>query len=334
MSVTLSPAAAEALAAAALVANRTAPAQAAAVARALVAAETDGQAGHGLVRVASYAAQARIGKIDGFATPTLTRTGKASLRVDAGHGFAYPALDLALAELVPLVRETGTASAGIYASHHIGQAGRAVERLAEQGLVALVVSNTPAAMAPAGGKRAMFGTNPLAFAAPLPGRAPLVIDMALSLVARAKIVAAQKAGTPIPADWATDAEGQPTTDAAAALKGALAPIGGAKGAALALMVEILCGALAGGQYGWEASAFLDDKGPPPAVGQVLLAFDPAAFAGADFLPRMGVLAAAIVAEGGRLPGDRRLAARAKVAAEGLVLSAPLHDEILALGRAG
>ncbi len=313
-------------------ANRTAPANAAAVARALVAAEIDGQAGHGLTRVASYAAQARCGKIDGFALPRLARTGAAALRVDAGHGFAYPALELALDSLVPAARASGTASVGLFASHHIGQAGRAVERLAEQGLVALVLSNTPAAMAPAGGKRAMLGTNPLAFAAPLPGRAPLVIDMALSLVARSKILAAQKAGAPIPADWAMDAEGQPTTDPTAALKGVLSPIGGAKGAALALMVEILCGALAGGRYGWEASSFLDTKGPPPAVGQILLAFDPAAFAGADFLPRMGVLAEAIVEEGGRLPGDRRLTARAQVAAAGLVLSGTLRDEILALGR--
>src|ERR1700759_3259084 len=143
-------------------------------------------------------------------------------------------------------------------------------------------------------------------ASPRPGRPPLVIDLSLTLVARAKIVAAQKAGKSIPAAWATDADGAPTTDPNAALAGALLPAGGAKGAALALMVEVLCGALAGGQFGWEASSFLDNRGAPPSIGQVLIAFDPAAFSGPDFLQRMaGVLTATAGEPGVRLPGDRR-----------------------------
>lgn len=329
--VALSLAQAGDLAARALAACGASPANAASTAAALVAADADGQAGHGLSRVPSYAAQLRAGKVDGAAVPAQTPTRAAAVRVDARGGLAYPALDLAVEALAPLAREAGVAAAGIFASHHIGQAGRTVERLADQGLVALVVSNTPQAMAFHGGARPMMGTNPLAFAAPLPGRAPLVVDLALSLVARSKIVAAQKAGTQIPPDWANDASGKPTTDPAAALAGALAPAGGAKGAALALMVEILCGALAGGQYGWEASSFLDDKGPSPAVGQVILALDPMAFAGPSFLVRMGALAEAMLAEDGvRLPGDRRLAARAKAAAEGLATPAALHADILAL----
>ncbi|MDE1150767.1 MAG: Ldh family oxidoreductase [Azospirillaceae bacterium] len=219
----LSLAAAEDLVTQALVSCGTLPDNAASVARALVSAEADGQVGHGLGRVPSYAAQVRAGKVDGRALPRLTRTAAASLRVDAGHGFAYPAADVALAALASLARETGTASAGLYASHHIGQLGRVVERLADQGLVALLLSNTPAAMTVAGGRRAMLGTNPLAFAAPIAGRPPLVIDMALTLTTRAKIVAAQKAGQPIPSDWAVDADGQPTTDPTAALEGALGP---------------------------------------------------------------------------------------------------------------
>jgi (2R)-3-sulfolactate dehydrogenase (NADP+) len=329
--VTLSLAEAEALAGKALAASGASAANAASTARALVAADADGQAGHGLSRVPSYAAQLRAGKADGAAVPALSRTRTASIRIDAKGGLAYPAVDLAVEALAPLAREAGVAAAGIFASHHIGQAGRTVERLADQGLVALVVSNTPQAMAFHGGARPMMGTNPLAFAAPLPGRAPLVIDLALSLVARSKIVAAQKAGTAIPSDWANDKDGRPTTDPAAALAGALAPAGGAKGAALALMVEILCGALAGGQYGWEASSFLDDKGPSPSVGQVILALDPMAFAGPSFLPRMGALAEAMLAEDGvRLPGDRRLAARAKAAEQGLAVPAALQADILAL----
>jgi (2R)-3-sulfolactate dehydrogenase (NADP+) len=328
---TLSLSDARTLAARALQANGARLANAASTAAALVAAEADGQFGHGLGRVASYSAQIVAGKVNGHAMPILTQTRAASVRIDARGGLAYPALDLAIATLAPLARETGVAAAGIYASHHIGQAGRSVERLADQGLVALVVSNTPQAMAFHGGAKPMMGTNPLAFAAPLTGRAPLVIDMALTLVARSRIVAAQKAGEDIPADWATDAQGQPTTDPAAALAGALTPAGGAKGAALALMVEILCGALAGGAYGWEASSFLDDKGPSPSVGQVILALDPMAFAGPDFLGRMSAMVATMTAEDGvRLPGDRRLANRAKAAAEGLNLSPALHSELLTL----
>jgi len=325
---TLSLSQAEDLAARALEACGASPANATSTARALVAAEADGQAGHGLGRVPSYGAQLKVGKVDGRATPLLTQTRAGAIRIDAKGGLAYPAMDLAIDSLIPLAREAGVAAAGVFASHHIGQAGRSVERLADQGLVALVVSNTPQAMAFHGGAKPMMGTNPLAFAAPLPGRAPLVIDLALSLVARSKIVAAQKSGQPIPADWANDADGRPTTDPAAALAGALAPAGGAKGAALALMVEILCAALAGGRFGWEASSFLDDKGDSPGVGQVLLALDPMAFAGPGFLTRMGELAGTMTSEDGvRLPGDRRLIARAKAAAEGLTLAPALLAEI-------
>jgi (2R)-3-sulfolactate dehydrogenase (NADP+) len=326
--VVLSLAEAESLACRALAACGATAANAASAASALVAAEADGQAGHGLSRVPSYAAQLRAGKLDGRAVPTLTRTRPAAARVDVRGGLAFPALDLAIDALAPMARAEGVAAAGLFSSHHIGQAGRSVERLADRGLVALIVSNTPKAMAFQGGARPMMGTNPLAFAAPMAGRAPLVIDLALSLVARSKVVAAAAAGRPIPADWANDAAGEPTADPVAALAGALTPAGGAKGAALALMVEILCAALAGGRYGWEASSFLDDKGPSPAVGQVLLALDPMAFAGPGFLARMGELAAAMGGEDGvRLPGDRRLAARARAAAEGVAITPALAGEI-------
>ena len=116
--------------------------------------------------------------------------------------------------------------------------------------------------------------------------------MALSQVARGKILTAGQRGEPIPADWAVDEEGKPTTDPAAALKGALQPIGGAKGAALALMVEVLAVALTGAHFGFEASSFFDAEGPPPGVGQLLVAIDPGAFAGREvFLDRIAALAA-------------------------------------------
>ncbi len=329
MSVTLSLADAETLVARALVSSRTSPTNARATAQALVAAEADGQMGHGLTRVPSYAEQAKVGKVDGFAVPKITGTG-AARRIDAGTGFSYPAIELALETLVPLTREMGVASAGIFASHHCGQAGRHVERLAEQGLVAFLYANTPSAMAFHGGTRSRLGTDPLAFAAPIAGRAPLVIDMALSVVARSKIVAAKAKGEPIPPGWAVDVGGQTTTDANAALAGTLLPVGGAKGSALALIVEILCGALAGSQFGWQASGFMDAKGGPPKTGQFLIALDPANFAGARFAVRMTELVDAIASDGARLPGDRRLASRARAAKDGLGIAGDLHAQIVAL----
>lgn len=314
----------------ALVRSRTAEANARPTADALVGAEADGQAGHGLVRVPAYAEQARVGKIDGFAVPHLVRKG-AALQVDAGTGFAYPAIEAAMAEMIPLARAQGTAAAGIFASHHCGQAGRHVERLAEEGLVALICANTPSAMAFHGGKRPRLGTDPIAFAAPLPGRPPLVIDMALSVVARSRIVAAKAKGESIPPDWAVDADGRPTADPALGLAGALQPVGGAKGAALALMVEILAGALTGAHFGWDASSFQDMHGGPPRLGQLLIAFAPTHFAD-GFHDRMAALAACVTKDGARLPGDRRLAFRARAARDGLAIADDLHARILGLAQ--
>jgi (2R)-3-sulfolactate dehydrogenase (NADP+) len=334
--IRLTAAEAEHLAAAALVASRTSAAAARATARALVAAEVDGQGGHGLSRVPPYALHARCGKVDGQAVPRVEQVAGAALRVDAGLGFAYPAIDLAIEQLVPLTRANGVAVAALHRSHHFGQAGAHAERLANAGLVAIVFGNSPKAMAFAGGRRAMMGTNPIAFAAPgMPGNPPLVIDLAMSVAARGKIVAAKAAGKPIPPDWAVDADGQPTTDAAAALNGTLSPIGGAKGAALALMVEVLAAAATGSHYGWEASSFFDDQGGPPNMGHLFLALDPQRLSAGAFDARMGVLFEAIAAEHGvRLPGSRRLEARARAARDGLSVPVALHAELQALASGG
>jgi (2R)-3-sulfolactate dehydrogenase (NADP+) len=302
------------------------------VARGLVAAEIDGQSGHGISRVASYAGQAKVGKVDGNAVPTATATKPGALLIDAAHGFAYPALDLAVGQLHRMAKTNGIATAAITRSHHAGVAGHTVERLAEQGVVALMFANTPSAMAATGGKTALFGTNPLAFACPMAGRPPMVIDLALSTVARGKIVVAARDGKPIPSGWAVDASGQPTTDAKAALAGTLLPLGGAKGAALALMVEVLAAALTGANFAFEASPFLDDKGGPPGTGQLLLAIDAAAFgAGGAVLQRVATLAAAIEADGARLPGSRRHTLRETAAKDGLTVDPAVLAGIKALG---
>jgi (2R)-3-sulfolactate dehydrogenase (NADP+) len=322
----------ERLIVAALAASRTSAHNAASVARALTRAEIDGQKGHGLSRVPSYAAQARAGKVDGFATPELRQTRPGSLMVDVKNGFAFPAFDLAIAALPKMCAASGIAAAGFTRSHHFGVAGQHVERLADAGLIALAFGNTPKAMAPWGGTRAVFGTNPIAMAAPVPGKPAIVIDLALSQVARGKILTAAQKGEPIPAGWAVDENNQPTTDAKAALKGTLLPIGGAKGSALALMVEILAVALTGAQFGFEASSFFDAEGPPPGVGQVLVAIDADAFAGRDaFAARIAALAGTIEGDGGtRLPGARRAALRAKALREGVSVDASLLAEVCAL----
>jgi (2R)-3-sulfolactate dehydrogenase (NADP+) len=191
----------------------------------------------------------------------------------------------------------------------------------------LFFANTPEAIAPWGGTRAVFGTNPIAFAAPLEGSAPVVIDLALSKVARGNIVAAKQKGEPIPEGWALDKDGQPTTDAGAALAGTMIALGDAKGAALALMVEVLAAALVGTHFAFEASSFLDDKGGPPQTGQLIIAIDPAGFGHTTFGERMQVLAQAIESqEGTRLPGVRRLVLREKAQREGLDVS----DEVWTL----
>ena len=314
--------------AAALQRNNTDPGNAASVAAALVAAEADGQKGHGLSRVASYAAQAKAGKVDGFAHPTLTRPRSGLAIIDAAHGFAYPALDLAAAVLPSFAAANGIAAAALHRSHHCGAAGLTVETLAGKGLVSLLFANTPAAMAPWGGSVGVFGTNPIAFACPLPDAPPLVIDLSLSKVARGNLVTARQRGEAIPEGWAVDRDGKPTTDPEAGLSGTMVPMGDAKGTALALMVELLAAGLTGANFAAEASSFLDAKGPPPGTGQLLIVMDCAAFGGPAVLARFARLAAAIEAQpGARLPGRRRLALRARAAQEGLTIPDALLNEI-------
>ncbi len=323
----LSLAEADALARAALEASNTSPENAASTAAALIRAEADGQGGHGLSRVPSYARQSAAGKVDGHAVPTLDEVRPGAVRVDAAFGFAFPAIDLALPELVTRARSNGIAIAAIRRSHHFGVAGHHCETLAEQGMVAFVYGNAPKALAPWGAKEPVLGTNPIAFAAPMEG-APLVIDMAVTRVARGKVLAAREVGEPIPEDWAMGPDGQPTTDAALALKGSMAPIGGAKGAAIALMVEVMSACLAGAALGTEASSLFEPEGPPPDLGQTILAIDAEAVSGGRFAERMATLAGIYDAlEGARLPGSRRLKARALAESEGLRVNSRLVQQI-------
>lgn len=283
---------------------------------ALVAAEAEGQSGHGFSRLADYAAQAKSGKINAGAAPRVEHHGAGALTIDAGNGFAYPALDLAISEGLAAAQTAGTVSMAVTRSHHCGALSVQVEKIALGGCVGLMVANSPPAMAPWGAKEPIFGTNPIAFSAPRADGPPLVIDLSLSRVARGKVMHARKSGKPIPEGWALDAEGNPTTDPEAALAGSMVPIGEAKGTALALMVEVLAGVFTGANTSPEVSSFFTADGPPPGSGQFLMALKPADPVG--FGQRIETLLTRIAGlEGARLPGSRRIAARAKAEAEGI-----------------
>ncbi len=327
--VELTPSACRALGVEILQRHGTSLENAECVSDALVAAEIDSQSGHGLSRLPSYAAQAASGKVDGYAVPVVESVAAAAVRVDAAHGFAFPALARAVAELDARLDDTGVAVAAVYRSHHFGQAGYHVEQLAKRGRVGLIFGNSPKAIAPWGGHAGLFGTNPIAFAAPRRHAEPLVIDLSLSKVARGKIMVAAKRGQAIEPDWALDAEGRPTTDPQAALSGTMLPMGDAKGAALVMMVEVLAAALTGANFGFEASSFFDAEGPPPGVGQLLFALHGDLLSSGTALVRLQVLIDAILQQPGtRLPGSGRLHARANAAS--ITIPQGLYDELQAL----
>lgn len=301
------------------------------VAKALVAAEAAGQSGHGLRRVPAYVKQVRTGKVDGKAIASTQTPRPGVLAVDVQFGFAYPALDIAVEKLAPMARAQGIACASLHRSHHAGVMALTVERFADQGLVAMMFANAPASMAPWGGKKPLYGTNPIAFAVPVAGQEPIVIDLALSKVARGKVMEAQQRRVAIPDDWALDVNGNPTTDPDEAIKGTMAPTGGAKGAALAFMVEALSAGITGALFSYEATSLFDDKGAPPALGQFIIAIDPQATAGAGFGERLAALADEMAREDGvRIPGRRGRSLRAEAAREGIEIEDSVLEAIAAL----
>jgi len=298
---------ARSLAVQALVRAGAGDAMAASTADALVEAEAQGLSSHGLSRIGQYAAHLRNGRADGSAVAAVVRSRGGALLVDARCGLAFPACALAVAEAIARAGEFGVSLAGVTNSHHFGVAAHHLVPVARSGMVGLAFGNSPAAMPAAGGKRPIFGTNPIAAVFPRRAGAPLVIDLSLSEVARGKVMVAAKQGKPIPLGWALDREGRPTTDAQAALDGSMLPMGGSKGAMLALVVELLACALTGAAMGFEADSFFVDEGNRPRIGQAFLVIDPAALAGGDaYYARVDALVAVMLADDGvRLPGARR-----------------------------
>jgi (2R)-3-sulfolactate dehydrogenase (NADP+) len=290
-------------------------------ARALVLAEAQGIASHGLGRVAQYATHLRNGRADGGAVASVAREHGAALLVDAKQGLAFPACDLAVERGIAIARQLGVCFAAVTNSHHAGVLVDHLRPAAAAGLVGLGFTNSPAAMPAAGGRHPVFGTNPVAAIFPRRQGDPLMVDLSLSEVARGKVVMAAKAGQSIPRGWALDRDGQPTTDPAAALEGSMLPAGGTKGAMLALVVELLVTALTGAQFGFEASSFFVDEGNAPRIGQAFLLIDPGALAGrAVYDQRIETLIAEmLVDEGVRLAGARRLALERQAHSDGIEL---------------
>jgi (2R)-3-sulfolactate dehydrogenase (NADP+) len=324
-----------ALAAQALARAGARQAMAEAAAEALVAADLQGLATHGVSRVPFYASMLRNGRADGAAVPRLVREKGAVCLVDNASGLAYESVRLAVAQASARARTFGIGLAAITNGNHMGALGLAVEPIARDGLVGIALSSSPAAIPAPGGKRPLLGTNPVAAAFPRVGSDPILVDLSLTTVTRGKIMLAAQRGEPIPEGWALDETGQPTTDAKRAMeKGSLAPIGGAKGAALALAIEILCGALTGAAFGFENDSFFAEHGNRPRIGQAFLAIDPGALAGHEvYAARIEALVAAMLAEDAvRVPGERRFALARAGRANGIEIPEALATHLRRLAE--
>ena len=304
-----------------------------AAAEALVAAEIEGLTGHGLSRVPLYAQHLREGRADGRAKPKVIRKKGGACLVDANGGLAFLATALAVKEAVKRAQRYGIAYAGVTNSHHFGAAAYHLAPVARAGLVGLALTNSPAAINAWGGRKAFYGTNPIAAIFPRRDADPIVVDLSLTEVVRGKIMLYAKEGKPIPLGWAVDSEGIPTTDAKAALTGSLNAIGGVKGATLALMVEVLTVALTGAAFSFENDSYFE-PGNKPRIGHAILAIDPDALAGADaYFSRLEVMVSKMLADAGvRLPGTRRQQAAARARAEGVDIPDALASELRQLAR--
>src|SRR4051794_38438511 len=309
--ITLTEDDARALAAGLLEAAGATSEDAEALAGSLIAAERAGHPGHGLSRLPGYVGRLRAGGTVSGPWERVRARGPVE-SYDGRAGLGHVHLDQAVERAAALAREHGVGVVGVSRSNHGGALGIRARALAGRGRVAVLLTNAPAVLAPPGGAVPVLGTNPIALGAPPPEGPPVVCDLATAQVSRGHIMRAAQEGRPIPEGWALDASGTPTTDAAAALAGTLLPLGGAKGFALALLVEVLTGALLGPAVGPEIADFFSDHERPQDIAHLVIAIDPAALGdAAAFLARMGRLGDAVHAAGEpgatRLPGSRATA---------------------------
>ena len=303
------------------------------VAATILAGERDGGGSHGLYRLIMVARTLREGLVDPEAEPVLTDAAPGLARVDARGGFAPLALAAGLPMLVEKARAQGIAALAVNDCAHFAALFPEAEAVAREGLVGLCCTPSHAWVAPAGGTRPLFGTNPLAFSWPRPGKDPMVFDFATSASSRGDIELHRRAGEPLPQGWGIDAEGHATTSPEAVLAGAMLPFGGHKGSAIALMVELIAGPLIGDMTSTESIAKDGRRGCAPIGGELVLAIDPARFMGpreADRRAAAEGVFAAITAQGARLPSLRRFAARRRAEQDGVHIAASLLNEIEAL----
>ena len=283
-----------------------------AAARHLVAAEEQGLSTHGMSRVPFYCTMLRKGRADGAAHPQMAAERAGACLIDNRDGLPYVSAQWAVNEAIQRARRNGIAFAGVRNSAHVGVLGIHLLPVAEAGLVGFAFTNSPAAIPPWGGRKPLFGTNPVAAVFPRRNDKPVVIDLALTTVVRGRIMMAMRKGERIPEGWALDRNGKPTTDPKEAIEhGSLFPIGGAKGAMLALMFELLCASLTGAAIGPEADSFFSEDGNRPRIGQAFIAIDPSALAGMDkYAERVETVVSTMLADPEvRLPGARRFAAQ-------------------------
>lgn len=302
------------------------------LAKAIAAAEAEGLASHGLGYLATYCEHLGCGKVVGSAVPVVTTPAPAVVAVDAGSGFAHPAIDAAFEKLVPLARAQGIAIASIRNSYNCGVLGYHTERLASHGLVGLGFTNAPASIAPSGGTKPVVGTNPWALTVPDgKGGIAIAIDQSASVVAKSEVIKRSRKGEPIPLGWALGPDGQPTTDPAIGLKGTMVPAGGYKGVGSALLVEVMAACLSGATLGVHASPFSGTAGGPPRTGQAFIAIDPKATSGGEFAARIAALLTALSAEPGtHIPGAGRRKVRARTATTGVAIDPAIHEKAVAL----
>jgi (2R)-3-sulfolactate dehydrogenase (NADP+) len=287
-----------------------------ALARSVVAAEAEGMENVGLAHFIDYLEALKAGRIKGDATPAISRPAPAIILSDANGGAAHTGFDRAFGDIVETARRFGLSLFSQRGAYTCGALGYFAGRLADEGLVAFAATNGPALLAGSGGRSRVFCTNPMAFAAPQAGGPPLMIDQASSATAFVSIRKAAAEGRTLPEGWALDAEGNPTTDAKAALDGALVAFGGARGANIALMVEVLAAGLSSANWSLDAPPF-NRGNESPGTGLFVLAIAPALFA-PDFGERMKAQLERLAKDHGvHIPGLGKSEARVRARKDGM-----------------
>ncbi len=318
-----------ALSMACLLANGCDPENAQAIADQTTKAEGDMCQTHGLFRIPWYVGGLRSGRANGRARPWIEHLAPAVLRVDGDNGYAPLGLLAGQKPLADCARKNGVAALAFVKMFHVGALWPEVEALAAQGLCVFAFTPSYPFVAPAGGSKGLYGTNPMGFGWPRKDGPPLVFDQASSAMARGEIQIAARDGHPVPETAGIGPNGETTTDPNVVLAGAQLGYGGHKGASMAMMVELLAGAMIGEFLSIEAAEDDGGEGGPPKGGELILAMDPVRFGDPDgFLDHGEKLLSAILAqEGTRLPGARRMAARKVTPERGIEVPESLYQTL-------